>query len=75
LEYNAAVIKLLISLKILYDAVRKEVLSNILTEFCVTEKIFRLTEMCLNENLLIYSLLGMIHIKELRNVVFFNFAL
>jgi hypothetical protein len=38
-----------IDLKIAYDSVRREVLHNILIEFAVLVKLFRLIEMCLNE--------------------------
>jgi hypothetical protein len=52
LEYNDTVIQLFIDFKIVYDTARRQVFYNILIEFRVTKNIFRLTEICLNKNVL-----------------------
>jgi hypothetical protein len=51
-EYNGTVHQLFIDFKKAYDSVRREVLYNILSEFCVSRKLGGLIEICLNE---IYS--------------------
>jgi hypothetical protein len=48
-EYNETVHQLFIDFKMAYDAVRREVLYNILIEFGIPMKLVRLIEMCLNE--------------------------
>jgi hypothetical protein len=48
-EYNERVHQLFIDFKKAYDAVRREVLYNILTVFGVPMKPVRLIEMCFNE--------------------------
>jgi hypothetical protein len=47
-RHNEMVLKLFIDFKKAYDSVRKKVLYNILTEFVIPTKLFRLIEMCLN---------------------------
>jgi hypothetical protein len=49
LEYNETVHQLFIDFKRTYDSVGMEVLYNILTEFEVPMKLFRLIKICLNE--------------------------
>ena len=49
LEYNEAVHQLFIDFKKAYHSVRKEVLYNILIEFCIPKKLVRLIKKCLNE--------------------------
>jgi hypothetical protein len=49
LEYNEAVHQLLVDFKKTYDAVRREVLYNILIEFGIPMKLVRLIKMCLRE--------------------------
>jgi hypothetical protein len=51
-EYNETVYQLFTDFKAPYDSVRREVLHNILIEFGIPMKLFRLIKMCLNE---IYS--------------------
>jgi len=46
---NKAVHQLFTDFKKAYDSVRKEVLYDILTEFCICMKLVRLIKMCLNE--------------------------
>jgi hypothetical protein len=41
--------QLFVDFKKTFDPVRREVLYNILTEFCVPMKLFRLIRICLNE--------------------------
>jgi hypothetical protein len=41
--------QLFIEFKKVYDAVKREVLCNILLEFCIPKKLVRLIEMCLDE--------------------------
>jgi hypothetical protein len=48
-EYDEEVHQLIINSKKAYDSVRKEVLYNILIEFCIPMKPVRLIKMCLNE--------------------------
>jgi hypothetical protein len=48
-EYNETVHQLFIDFKKGYDSVRREVLYNILIEFGIPMKLFRLIKMCLNE--------------------------
>jgi hypothetical protein len=48
-EYNETVHQIFIDFKKAYDAVRREVLYNILIEFGVPMKLVRLIIMCLNE--------------------------
>jgi hypothetical protein len=48
-EYNGTVHQLFIDFKKAYDSIKREVLYNILLQFCVPEKLFRLIKMCLNE--------------------------
>jgi len=50
LEYNKAVHQLFIDFKKAYDSVRREVLYNILIEFCIPMKLVRLIKVCMNEN-------------------------
>jgi sorting nexin-29 len=52
-EYNEAVYKLFIDFKKAYDAVRREVLYNIIIEADISTKLVRLIKMCLTET---YSL-------------------
>ena len=47
LEYNEVVHQLFIDFKKAYDSVRRDVMYNILMEFCIPSKLVRL--MCLNE--------------------------
>jgi hypothetical protein len=49
LEENKAVHRLFIDCKKAYDLFKREVLYNILTEFCIPMKLVRLIKMCLNE--------------------------
>jgi len=48
-EYNEAVYQLFIDLKKAYGSVRREDLSNILTEFGIPMKFVKLIQMCLTE--------------------------
>jgi hypothetical protein len=48
-EYNETVHQLVIDFKKAYNAVRREVLNNVLIEFWVPMKLVRLIKMCLNE--------------------------
>jgi hypothetical protein len=48
-EYNGTVLQLFIDFKKAYDSVKREVFYNILLEFSIPEKLFRLIKMCLNE--------------------------
>ena len=48
-DYNEAVHQLFIDLKKAYDSISREVLYNILIEFCFTMKLVRLIKMCLIE--------------------------
>jgi hypothetical protein len=48
-EYNEAVHQLFIDFKKAYGSVRREVLYNILIEFCIPLYLVRLTKMCLSE--------------------------
>ena len=48
-EYNKAVHQLFEHFKKAYDSVRREVLYNILIEFCIPMKLVRLIKMCVNE--------------------------
>jgi len=48
-EYNKAVHQLFIDFKKAYDSVRREVLYDILIEFCIPMKLVRPIKMCLNE--------------------------
>jgi hypothetical protein len=48
-EYKEIEHKLFVDLKKAYDSVRRKVLYNILIEFGVPMKLFRLIKMCLNE--------------------------
>jgi sorting nexin-29 len=48
-EYNGTVHQLFIDFKKAYDSVRREVLYNILLEFGIPKKLFRLIKMCLYE--------------------------
>jgi hypothetical protein len=48
-EYSEAVHWLFIDFKKDYDSVSREVLYNILIEFCIPMKLVRLLKMCLNE--------------------------
>jgi hypothetical protein len=48
-EYNETVHQLFMDFKTAYDSVRREVLSNILTEFGIPKKQVWLIKMCLNE--------------------------
>jgi hypothetical protein len=54
-EYNEAVHQLFTDYKKSYDSVKREVLYNIFSEFGISMKLVRLTEMCLNES---YSKVG-----------------
>jgi hypothetical protein len=49
LEYNGTVHQLSTDFKKTYDSVKREVLYNILLEFGIPKKLFRLINMCLNE--------------------------
>ena len=48
-EYNEAVLQLFMYFKKAYDSVRREVLYNILIEFCFPMELVRLIKMCLTE--------------------------
>jgi hypothetical protein len=48
-EYNGTVHQLFIDFKKAYDSIKREVLYNILLEFDIPKKLFRLIKMCLNE--------------------------
>jgi hypothetical protein len=48
-EYNGTVHQIFIDFKKAYDSVKREVLYNILLEFCTPKKLVRLIKMCLNE--------------------------
>jgi hypothetical protein len=48
-EYNVMVHQLFIDIKKAYDSSKREVLYNILLEFGIPKKLFRLIKMCLNE--------------------------
>jgi hypothetical protein len=48
-EYNGTVHLLFIGFEKACDSVNREVLYNILTEFCMSVKLVRLSKMCLNE--------------------------
>jgi hypothetical protein len=48
-EYNGTVHQLFIDFKKAFDAVKREVLCNILLEFGLSKKLVRLVKMCLNE--------------------------
>jgi hypothetical protein len=48
-EYNGMVHQLFIDIKKAYDSIKREVLYNILLEFCIPKKLVRLIKMCLNE--------------------------
>jgi hypothetical protein len=48
-EYNGMVHQLFIDFKKAYDSVRREVLYNILLEFCIPKKLVRVIKMYLNE--------------------------
>ena len=84
-EYNEAVHQLFIDLKKAYDSVRREVLYNILIEFCIPMKLVRLIKLCMTET---YSrvrvgknLSDMFHIRnglkqgDALSPLLFNFAL
>jgi len=82
-EYNEAVHQLFIDLKA-YDSVRREVLYNILIEFCIPMKLVRLIKMCLTGLLIrvqaricvTHFPLGMVGNKEvLLSPLLFYFAL
>jgi sorting nexin-29 len=49
LEYNGIVHQLFFDFKKAYDSIKREVLYNILLEFCIPKKLVRLIQMCLNE--------------------------
>jgi hypothetical protein len=49
LEHNETLHQLFIDFKKAYDSVRREVLYNIVIEFCIPMKLVRLIKMCLNE--------------------------
>jgi hypothetical protein len=48
-EYNGTVYQKFIDFKKAYDSVRREILYNILLEFGIAKKLFRLIKMCLND--------------------------
>jgi len=48
-EYNGTVHPLFTDLEKAYDLVRRKVLYNILTEYCIFMKVVRIIKMCLNE--------------------------
>jgi hypothetical protein len=48
-EYNGMVHQLFIDFKKAYDSIKREVLYNILVEFCIPKKLVRLIKMSLNE--------------------------
>jgi hypothetical protein len=48
-EYNGTMHQLFIDFKKAYDSVKREVLYNILLEFCIPIKLVRLIKVCLNE--------------------------
>jgi hypothetical protein len=48
-EYNGTMHQLFIDFKKAYDSIKREVLYNILLEFCIPKKLVRLIEMCFNE--------------------------
>ena len=48
-EYNESMQQLFTDFKRAYDSVRREVLHNILIEFCIPMKMVRLIKMCLTE--------------------------
>jgi hypothetical protein len=48
-KYNGTVRQLFIIFKKAYDSIRREVLYNILLEFCIPKKLMRLIKICLNE--------------------------
>jgi hypothetical protein len=48
-EYNGTVHQLFIDFKEAYDSVKREILYDILLEFCVPKKLFSLMKLCLNE--------------------------
>jgi hypothetical protein len=48
-EYNGAVHRLFIDFKKAYNSIKREVLYNIVLEFGIPKKLFRLIKMCLNE--------------------------
>jgi hypothetical protein len=48
-EYNGTVHQLFIDFSKAYDSVRREVLFNILIEFCIPRKLVSLITVCLNE--------------------------
>jgi hypothetical protein len=50
MKYNVAVHQLFIAFKQTYNSFRREVLYNILIEFCIPIKLVRLITMCLNES-------------------------
>jgi sorting nexin-29 len=47
-EYNGTVHQLYMDFKKAYDLIKREVLYNILLEFCIPKKLVRLIKMCLN---------------------------
>ena len=49
-EYNEAVHQHFMDFKKAYDSFRREVLYNILIEFCIPMKLVRLIKMCLTDN-------------------------
>jgi hypothetical protein len=48
-EYNGTVHQLFIDFREVYDSILREVLYNILVEFCTDEKPLTVIKMCLNE--------------------------
>jgi hypothetical protein len=48
-DYNGTVHQLFIDFKKAYDSIKREVLYNILVEFCIPKKLVRLIKMYLNE--------------------------
>jgi hypothetical protein len=49
MEYKGTMHQLFIDFMKAYDSVEREVLYNILLEFCIPKKLVRLIKMCLNE--------------------------
>jgi DNA-binding ferritin-like protein (Dps family) len=43
-DYNGRVLQLFIDFKEAYDSIKREVLHNILVEFCIPKKLIRLTK-------------------------------
>jgi hypothetical protein len=48
-EYNGKVHQLFIDFRKAYDLIKREVLYNILVEFCIPKKLIRLIKICLSE--------------------------